>query len=585
MALPPTVLQKAVKANFPFNSTFASSPMSSSIKRRYNHTKVDITLYFFNWSKSVKIKVISSVYLAVSSSLLTRLHIVRLFIALLMAEVSQVPSDPASSDSGLKMNADPRSQLRNLTAQATLKYSVKDYNAAAELYSHATELQAEINGELSSENADLLYAYGRCLYHVAVKNSDVLGSKVAGERREHGQKKPGSKKQNRQGTIEEADGQQRRFGEEVVTKIFEENDGPMQPHEEAKGGSKPYFQFTGDENFDTSDEEDEEGAEVDAEDAEEADEEDDLANAYEVLDLARVLLLKKLEEAENSSGRGKEKGESQQVQQLKERLADTYDLQAEISLEGERFHNAVVDLKSALELKKGLFPQESSFLAEAHFKLSLALEFTSITRQYTENGEVDSDTDAHVDESMREEAALEMEEAITSCRLRITKEEAILLDPPEAKRDPGKPKVAKDIADVQEMVKEMEQRVSYRVQIDKRLHTHTLLQLVELRQPPISVNDPTSTGTIDGSNPLSGILGSILGESPAAQKARLEEASKDAKDLTNLIKRKKPAEDKVSKASEPSGVQSNGKRKVDIRDKVEEVVSGKKAKISDGAEE
>ena len=50
----------------------------------------------------------------------------------------------------------------------------------------ATELQAKLNGEMSAQNADLLYAYGRCLYHCAVKNSDVLGSKVAGEKQEDG---------------------------------------------------------------------------------------------------------------------------------------------------------------------------------------------------------------------------------------------------------------------------------------------------------------------------------------------------------------------------------------------------------------
>ncbi len=502
-----------------------------------------------------------------------------------MAEVSEAQSDPVSVDTDVIMNGDGRIQLRNLTAQATLKYSVKDYNAAAELYSQATELQAGINGELSSENADLLYAYGRCLYHVAVKNSDVLGSKVAGEKREEGHKRLGSK-EKKQEVYEEADGQQERIAEEVVTKIIEGKEGPTQPSEEPDRESKPYFQFTGDENFDTSEEE-EEGDIADAEDAEDADEDDDFVNAYEVLDLARVLLLKKLDEVENSSGKGKEKGESHQVQHLKERLADTYDLQAEISLEGERFPNAVVDLKSALELKKGLFPQESSLVAEAHFKLSLALEFSSVTPQKNENGEVDSDTDAHVGISMREEAALEMEEAIASCRLRIKREEAILLDPREDTGDFGKPKVTnRDIADVKEMVKEMEQRVSNTMNFRcKRLHAHVLLQLVELRQPPVSINDPTGMATIDGSNPLSGILGSILGESPAAQKARLDDASKGAKDLTSLIKRRKPAEGEASQVSEPHRIQGNGKRKVDSRDEVEEVDTGKKAKISDGAED
>ena len=60
-----------------------------------------------------------------------------------------------------------------------------------------------------------------------------------------------------------------------------------------------------------------------------------------------------------------------------------------------------------------------------------------------------------------------------------------------------------------------------------------------MREPPVSVNDPTGTGTIDGTNPLSGILGSILGESIEAQKARVEEATRNANDVSGLVKRKK----------------------------------------------
>ena len=387
-----------------------------------------------------------------------------------MGEASEDRSDPATIDTSVKIDSDGSVKLQNIIAQATLKYSVKDYDLAAELYSQATELQAEINGELSSENASLLYAYGRCLYHVAVKNSDVLGSKVTSEK----QRKLGSKEHKNQKMVDEVDGQQQRIAEEVVTKVVGEKGGPIQPGEETEQGSRPYFRFTGDENFDTSDEEDEEDGEVDTEDAEDADEEDEFVNAYEVLDLARVLLLKKLEEIENSSNKGEKTAESEQVRQLRERLADTYDLQAEISLEGERFPDAVVDFRCALELKKGLFLQESSLIAEAHFKLSLALEFSSVTQQTNENGGVVPDTDAHVDGSMREEAALEMEDAIASCRLRIKKEEAILLESRKAKGHPWKPEVTKrDVAEVREMVKEMEQRVRSTLSSDsKRLNAH-----------------------------------------------------------------------------------------------------------------
>ena len=70
-------------------------------------------------------------------------------------------------------------KLDQLKASATQQYSLKNYSAAAESYSEAAEIQDLINGEMSPDNADLLYQYGRCLYHVAVANSDVLGGKVA----------------------------------------------------------------------------------------------------------------------------------------------------------------------------------------------------------------------------------------------------------------------------------------------------------------------------------------------------------------------------------------------------------------------
>ena len=77
----------------------------------------------------------------------------------------------------------------------------------------------------------------------------------------------------------------------------------------------------------------------------------------------------------------------------------------------------------------------------------------------------------------------------------------------------------------------------------------------------------------------------MLGESQAAQKARLEEASKGAKDLTDLIKRKKPAASEAPKVFEPRGIQSNGKRKAEVIDEVGEVGIGKRKKICDGVDD
>ncbi|KAJ5721139.1 uncharacterized protein N7483_009073 [Penicillium malachiteum] len=416
-----------------------------------------------------------------------------------------------------------RAELKDLLEQAAAKDATKDYNSASELYSQATELQSEINGEMSPENADLLYAYGKSLYNVAVSKSDVLGSKVAGEPQAEPSKPSSSAKSaGSAGT-----------GESLIQDAM--SNAMAKPSTSSLGKSdksestppKALFQFTGDENFVDSDEEDED------ENQEEGDEEeeDDFANAFEVLDLARVLYLKKLEAAEeSSSAKGKSADLPEDLKHIKERLADTYDLQAEISLEAERFSDAVTDLRTALDLRYSLFPFEDPSVAECHYKLSLALEFASVPQEGEED---ETEKEKTVDEEMRKEAATQMERAIESCKVRLTQEEKKL----ETNKDMDEDKMTaskRKIANVKEIIVEMEQR------------------LVDLRRSPATVEESNQ----DNEAFLKGILGQIVGQSPADQKARLDAASNEANDLSSLVRRKpasqaapvskRPAEDDPS---------------------------------------
>ena len=351
------------------------------------------------------------------------------------------------------------SLLDDLTQKAKARYAIKDYSYAAELYSRATELQAELNGEMSLKNADLLYMYGRCLYHVAVRNSDVLGSKVAGEKQENGEKKGKPKQTEGSSATDDSTNREQIINEERVAQVVVEKEGMKTAQEERISEGKPFFQFTGDENYVDSEEDDGEAEDNEAE-AEQNMEEDDFSNAYEVLDLARILLHRKLQAMKEPSEQHEMDMDSEAVKRVKERLADTHDLQAEISLEGERFPNAIVDLKAALELKKELFPDYSSILAEAHFKLSLAFEFSSVTQEKDVNRETEMEKQAHVDEALREEAAVEMEAAISSCKLRITREEmALSSETVSGNLKQSKP-TRESIDDVKEMVKDMEHRVN-----------------------------------------------------------------------------------------------------------------------------
>ena len=90
------------------------------------------------------------------------------------------------------------------------------------------------------------------------------------------------------------------------------------------------------------------------------------------------------------------------------------------------------------------------------------------------------------------------------------------------------------------------------------------VQLEELRQPHVSINDPKASTTLDGLNPLAGFLGSVHGQPIEVQKTRFDEASKDANDLTNLVKRKKPIVGDTGAGPKADVSQTDSKRKVQV---------------------
>jgi HAT1-interacting factor 1 len=118
-----------------------------------------------------------------------------------------------------------------------------------------------------------------------------------------------------------------------------------------------------------------------------------------------------------------------------------------------RYPLAINDARASLKYKTELYPEESEIRAEAHFKLSLALEFASVTT----SDEDDKDGPKTVDQEMRDEAAAELEKAISSTKLKLQNEEVNLatLHAPEENE-----LSRKKIAEVKEIIADMEQRVS-----------------------------------------------------------------------------------------------------------------------------
>ena len=257
------------------------------------------------------------------------------------ATLSEVAT-PDQSSSAQEVFNSIKVSLADLCAKGTAQYAHKNYEEATDLFARASELQAELNGEMSPENAEILFLYGRSVFKVGQSKSDVLGGRASGEKKK---KKPNGAATSKQAPEAEEKVDSERITEEGVNIVAEQKAGVIAEDKDAK---KPLFQFTGDENLMDSDEEDAEVRRpsyqwsqdliLSQEEAEGEDEdEDDLAAAFEVLDLARVLFAKRLEGPEDSESKGKETVDSPMTQHLKERLADTHDLLAEISLENERF--------------------------------------------------------------------------------------------------------------------------------------------------------------------------------------------------------------------------------------------------------
>ncbi|KAF1963667.1 hypothetical protein CC80DRAFT_433459 [Byssothecium circinans] len=426
-----------------------------------------------------------------------------------------------------------REKLDELTKAASLQYSLKNFSAAADHYADAVEIQAALNGEMEPENAALLFYYGRALYKVAIAKSDVLGGKVAQEEK----KKPKAKKEAK---------------EEVA-----EGSGTAQKTEEKAGSieSKPYFQLTGDENWTDSEDDEEEAGEGAQEE-----EQDDFADAYEVFEIARVLYSKKLEAldaSDDTKGKGKGKAElSPDVRAIKEKLADCHGFLVEISLENERFLDAVMDARSAVALQEELHPIEHENVTEAHYSLSLALEFASTAQAFDDKdaeGAPKEDAPQTIDWDLRNEAVKHTELAVEGLERRLQIEE-VALSSDTLTIDQKKEKKA-IVEDKKGLLEDLKTRIT------------------DLK------SDPTKQ-EVDSLDPsvFKGLLGGLLGADAATQKAKLAAATSSANDISGLVKTKKKEKVPALVPVESVADAANGKRKLDVED---DDMNGKRAKTEE----
>ncbi|KAI1785669.1 hypothetical protein LXA43DRAFT_106500 [Ganoderma leucocontextum] len=398
--------------------------------------------------------------------------------------------------------------LEETVEHAKRAFALRKYEQAVEHYASALELTTKKHGEEAPETADLYFAYGKALLENAILQSGVLGKRDTDDASDDNDDAANS------GAFLSFSGD----AEDEAVDLFAE------------------AQKAVDEMDSAAQQEEEE------DDDDEAEPEDDFNAAWEVLDLARAIYEKQ-----------------DQSDEVKLKLAEVLVTLGDVSLETEKFDQAITDYTASLALKTDLLPISSRQIAEAHYKLSIVLDLTS--------GRL-GDSIGHA------ELALDSVEArLAELRAALSGQGLVKPDPSAQKEDAkgkgkGKatgPALLGDDAIVHMTKGQMEAEEKEL----QGLREDLALKVEELKTSP---NEPVESAPAL----VAKALDQELNVPSAAGVAKQSEVH----DLTGLVKKKK----KNPEANEdPPATTSNGTVKRKAEDEAEETQSEKKAKLDETA--
>uniref|UniRef100_A0A6M2EH16 Tetratricopeptide SHNi-TPR domain-containing protein n=1 Tax=Populus davidiana TaxID=266767 RepID=A0A6M2EH16_9ROSI len=249
-------------------------------------------------------------------------------------------ADSTCNDDNNGETSDPRKSLDfavELSEKGTNALKENDFSEAVDCFSRALEIRVLHHGELALECVNAYYLYGRALLYKAQEEADPVAMVP---------KKDSESKQD-----DNKDGASRNFvnGEfssASVSSNVEEGGGSNHPEGAAGGASSGK----------DKEEEDDEGS--DDEDLAEADEEEsDLDLAWKMLDVARAIAEKHLDDTMDK--------------------VDILSALAEVALEREDIETSLSDYQKALSILERLVEPDSRHLAELNFRICLCLEIGS----------------------------------------------------------------------------------------------------------------------------------------------------------------------------------------------------------------
>ncbi|KAF9209392.1 hypothetical protein BGZ49_004697 [Haplosporangium sp. Z 27] len=347
-------------------------------------------------------------------------------------------------------------ELNDVGAKA---FALQDYELAVEKFGLASEMLGQVYGETNPRCADTLFMYGKALLEHAIQQSSVLGGVTEKKSKDE--------------------------LEAVVAAA-----GGSSGASSSSAPSNPRFVFEGDD--DDEEEEEEEGQEGGSGEGED---QDDFAVAWDVLDLARVLYHR------------------QGTEEALLKLGDVHISLGDVSLESENFEQAVADFREAILIKEARLQPDDRQLAEAHYKLALALEYTP---------EESDKAQEHIHKASKVLKARiqKLEELLSS-----GKGKARATDASESET-----KMAKELAELHELVGEMDQKVQDLInnQAKKPLEGQTHIEMLSellTQQKAQTANDISNLIKPKSSKPATNATTSSSSSSSAPAPATSETLS------------------------------------------------------------
>ncbi|KAF8981274.1 hypothetical protein BGZ46_003047 [Entomortierella lignicola] len=346
-------------------------------------------------------------------------------------------------------------ELNDVGAKA---FALQDYELAVEKFGLASEMLGQVYGETNPRCADTLFMYGKALLEHAIQQSSVLGGVTEKKSKDE--------------------------LEAVVAAA-----GGSSGASSSSAPSNPRFVFEGDDDEEEEEEEGQEGGSGEGED------QDDFAVAWDVLDLARVLYHR------------------QGTEEALLKLGDVHISLGDVSLESENFEQAVADFREAILIKEARLQPDDRQLAEAHYKLALALEYTP---------EESDKAQEHIHKASKVLKARiqKLEELLSS-----GKGKARATDASESET-----KMAKELTELHELVGEMDQKVQDLInnQAKKPLEGQTHIEMLSellTQQKAQTANDISNLIKPKSSKPATNATTSSSSSSSAPAPATSETLS------------------------------------------------------------